>query len=499
MSIITDSQVIIAKIKSGAFDLISAAFNDLIAEHKSVVKSITSMRNLYNGQHDILTKKSTGDRPDKRLVFNYAKKVIWYAENYLLGKPHSYKPTLSPDDANYQKASFLFNKLLEINQNSDEVALMKDHLKYTLIDRRSWELVYIDSEGRIRLMRVPESEFIPVFDPSKTGELQYGIRYWKETCVEGADTAKERTRIELYDREMVYNYIQTDSMGYILDPEKPPYYHYLKEVPFCEFSHPDLTSDLEGIKGLNDDYNEKRCERSKDLSYAADSYLWIHNALFGGNSSQGKSREQIRKEVDDMLQRRVLQTYDGVSIDTATGAPVILQAMVKFVVKELQTEALTDHLKDLRKGIHEVSFTPDIDADKSISNVAETTLKLMFMPADMKADAMETQLRKGVNKRIRLICQLLFLATGIQHDPSWVGVNFRRNRVVNEQELTNNLINSFRGEILDQQTAVEQNPFVEDPELTLERLEQAKKEKLKQLKGEWGSDNHDDYEYEDEE
>lgn len=490
MTVITDTQLIIEKIKKGAMDIDTAIFNDLIEQHKSTVKTVTEMRNLFKGNHKILQKEKKGTRPNNRLVFNFPKIIILFALNYLLGNKHKYNIALNEDHPDYQKASFFLEEIKKINTENNEEALLREIYKYMLIDKRSWELVYIDSEGRIRLKYCPESEVIPVFDGSKDEKLSLAIRYWTEQVKESdVDEVRERIRIELYDEKMVYNYIQTEDNKFILDKNKPPYPHFFDEVPLIPYQNAIDESDLDDIQTLVNDYEEKRSERSNDLEYAADSYLWLNNVLLDIVNDDELTPQQKEYKIAQMINSRLFQTTDTVHYSD-DDTPLILKATIQFITKELMVEPLKDHLDDLRRTIYQVSMTPSIFDQSNFSNVAEATLRLFFIPADIKADNNEPRLKAGIRKRLRLISQILFKKTGIHYDPTWIEVEFFRNRIINETELINNINSSYMSKTIDLQTAVEKHPLVDNPESVIERLKKEQEEKEQRYTQDWSLLDH---------
>lgn len=491
MGTITDMQLIAAKLASGSMDIVTKMLKDLIDDHANVVKVVTTMRKLFEGDHEILQKKDEGSRPNNKLVFNFPKLIILFAVDYLFGNLHSYKVSLPEDHLDYTKAKTFKELVEQIHAANDEDMLLRDIYKYLLIDGRSWELLYIDQNGDVCSMICPESEVIPVFDGSKQNSLVYCIRYWKEEVMESDDIVKERIRVEFYDQEMVTNYVQSDDK-FVLDPEKPPYPHFFEEVPLIQYKNAIDESDLDDVKSLVNEYEQKRSGRSNDLEYAADSYLWIHNVLFGVDED-GKelSEDEKRQRMIQALKSRWLETRDA--LIEGEEETVVLKAVIQYITKELPVEPLKDQLEDVRKSIYTLTMTPAIfDTGANFSNVAEATLRLLFLPADMKADNNEPKLKSGLRKRFRLIAHYLYLKTGVQYDPTWIEVEFFRNRIINRSELITDIVNAKRGGILDRKSAVSKNPLVDDPEATLKELDKEAEEEAKRLNTDWGLADHEE-------
>lgn len=139
-------------------------------------------------------------------------------------------------------------------------------------------------------------------------------------------------------------------------------------------------------------------------------------------------------------------------------------------------ESIKMEQENLKEDIYTLSQTPDISfkAMTGMGTIAQFTMKAFFMDAHMAVAKKEQIFGIGLQRRINIIKA----AIGMVIDTSL----FKESQLVqmkpvitpfipqNDTEIIENLTVSVTGGIMSKETAVEQNPLVEDPEIEMERM-----------------------------
>jgi SPP1 family phage portal protein len=148
-------------------------------------------------------------------------------------------------------------------------------------------------------------------------------------------------------------------------------------------------------------------------------------------------------------------------------------------------ESMKDERESLQKDIYSLTQTPDISFERMVEiggNISGIALKLMFLDAHMAVRNKEEIFGIGLQRRLNL----LKAAIGTVIDTSLSGEarTLQMKPVLtpympeNVTEMIENLSVAKTGGIISTETAVEQNPLVEDKDVEMERLKNDKTDEL---------------------
>lgn len=108
----------------------------------------------------------------------------------------------------------------------------------------------------------------------------------------------------------------------------------------------------------------------------------------------------------------------------------------------------------------------------NVSNVSETSLKLLFNQLDSKAKRTVLQMKEGFYKRWEYMRQLLpvhaFTDTGFDS----LDAVFNLNRPTDNSSIVADLCKQYEAGALSKQSFIEQSPYTNDQEQELKRIEQ---------------------------
>lgn len=323
--------------------------------------------NYYKGNHEILNRTITDDKkPNAKPVTNFCSNISDILTGYFIGKPVSY---ISQDK------EFL-EIILKIFADNDEQAENHDLGHKASIKGQSFELVYLDEDGKICFNCLDTDSVIMIYDTTIKNVPCMAIRYF---TVHNFITDTDIIKIEVYTKTNIYFYV--DDGGILFDRQED---HYFGEVPIVEFSNNRYhKSDFENIITLNNLYNLNQADISNDIAYFSNAYLVLENM------SETKSEDIV-----DINENRVILTSEN--------------GKAYFLTKQLNDAVVQNHRNNLSEDIHKISYVPDLSKEIN-SNVSGSALKTkMFTTTDVIVNK-ERKFKKSLQSRIKLIATILNL------------------------------------------------------------------------------------------
>ncbi len=410
-------------------DINSQIIRDLISEHEGYdLPRYRKQLEYYKGKHNILNRPSEGSEPNNKLVNDYPGYIVDTAQGYFIGIPVKYS---HKNDA-FKKD---LDDVLDENNEEDHNAELA---KYMGIHGKSYELLYLNGEGKIRFFRLPNEETIIVYDGSMQRSIQMALRYY---IIQDANTKKDIRKVEIYHTDRVDYYTQ-EGENYKLDKSLP---HYFGKVPVIYYENNDEgLGDFDKIVTLIDDYDKRESDNSNELEAFRFAYLKIKNM---SNTSD-----------DDIARAKKIKAFfvDG-------------DGDVSFVEKNINDGFSEHHLERLDKNIHKFSKIPNLSDEAFGGNLSGVAIKFKLWPIEQLAIAKERKFKTALKRRIRLICEI-FRIKAKNYNWKDVGFTFKRNMPSNLLELAQ-MIPNMAG-TLSNRTIISQMPFVEDPDEEIRQLKE---------------------------
>ena len=385
-------------------------------------------KNYYDGKMDIL-KKTYKDpsKPCSHVVTNLCKVVADTYCGYIAGKPVTY--TSNDDISDIQEV---------INYNDDESQNI-NWLMNALIYGVGYELHWIDSDAQERYSQINPLNCVAVHAASLENELLYFIRWYDVSDFDDSDLLC----VEVYDAHSKKTYHCHGLVGALEFIGEEP--HAFGDVPVSVFY---LNEQEESIfnqaMSLNDAYNELQSSEVDDYSSFCDAYLTL----------TGTDAEE--EDIASMKENRVLVLPEG--------------AKAQYLIKQNNDTQITNMLENIKKNIFKVTSAPDM-SDENFMAQSGVAIKYKLVGFENKASAIVTNFTKAIQRRIELICNILYLKAS---DTVWrdVNINFVRNLPADLTE-TINLVNSLKGSVSDA-TLLSQIPFITDVQSEIEAVREQK-------------------------
>lgn len=325
-------------------------------------------------------------------------------------------------------------------ENLNSFKMVYSNMMETCADRgTSYIMLFVDGMGRARVMQPKEWEAIVVYDEA-TGEPKYGMRYWKIHT----EHIGEQWHVEWYDGINYSVYIGVKDGPAELIENGPHGFGtiYKPGIPLIEFpNNKDRIGNVELTISMQDAYDLAMSDLSTEMAQTRLAYLVAK--MLGGDPNDVEFLEKIKKT--------------GVFVvDDANGD-------VKFVTKEINTEAIKFLVETLNHQIYQKSKSYDPDSlGEGEQTAYQIQQKLFGLEQDSKVTWAKWQ------KSFRYMDERLSVFWGIDFNPMNIKRSFvpnvPRNRMADLKQAQES------GLQLSNKTKIEQSVFDIDPEMEAERL-----------------------------
>lgn len=395
-----------------------------IKKHKAESIRYIKLQKYYEGKHDILDHTSRDGQPNNKIVNPYPKYITDMLVGYFVGQPISY--TSKEEDG-------LLEDLQVIFDYSDEQEENLELAKICSIKGKAYELLYRDEDARIRFNEFGPDQMFVIYDMTISPSIKFAIRYYD--VGEGNDKI---TYAEVYDKEVCTLYKGKDS-DLSLEQITP---HTFKDVPVVEYvNNKEEQGDFEQVITLIDAYNKAQSNTLNDMDQFTDAYLILVN--MAGTDSE---------RIDELKRDRVMLLDDD--------------GDAKWLIKEIN-DAWVENYKDrVRRDIHKFSYTPDMQDESFGNNLSGVSIRYKILAMEQIRSNKERKFKKGLQRRIELICNSLSLEKDIDLFTS-INIKFANTLPQNIYELSQTIKNL--SPYLSSETLLNQLPFVENAKEELEK------------------------------
>ena len=395
-----------------------------IKKHKAESIRYIKLQKYYEGKHDILDHTSRDGQPNNKIVNPYPKYITDMLVSYFVGQPISY--TSKEEDG-------LLEDLQAIFDYSDEQEENLELAKICSIKGKAYELLYRDEDARIRFNEFGPDQMFVIYDMTISPSIKFAIRYYD--VGEGNDKI---TYAEVYDKEVCTLYKGKDS-DLSLEQITP---HTFKDVPVVEYvNNKEEQGDFEQVITLIDAYNKAQSNTLNDMDQFTDAYLILVN-MAGTDSGR----------IEDLKRDRVMLLDDD--------------GDAKWLIKEIN-DAWVENYKDrVRRDIHKFSYTPDMQDENFGNNLSGVSIRYKILAMEQIRSNKERKFKKGLQRRIELICNSLSLEKDIDLFTN-INIKFANTLPQNIYELSQTIKNL--SPYLSSETLLNQLPFVENAKEELEK------------------------------
>lgn len=416
----------------------------------NVLPKLQKYKNYYDGTQAILRKSyADASKPISRVVTNFCADIVSSYCGYIA----------SPGYISYSSDSDIDSIMdcLRYNDYQDEDS---DFLNAALIYGVAAELMYTDEQGKVRFRLIEPTSCFGVYDDCLTQELTHFVRWYKANDWDNSDLYN----VDVYGDTAIKHYQMHGTQGGLQFVSEEP--HYFNQCPANIFYlDKDERSIFECIITLQDAYNELLSGEIDDFSAFCDAYLTL----------EGVDAEE--EDIASMKENRVLILPSGATAD--------------WLTKNASDTQIENILKRVHDNIYRIAKCPDFSSETFVGGVSSgVAIRYRLTGCETKAAAIESNMKKALQRRIELIAGVASLTLGeeVYRD---IQIAFKRN-IPEDYTSIVNIVNALKGTVSDE-TLLSMIPQVTDVKAELDRV-QEQKQKNMELYGFGGTDAEDDEE-----
>lgn len=424
----------------------------------------------YDNEHDILYRRrmvigtggeltEVGNLPNNRLIDNQYAKLVNQKANYLLGQPFA----IEGENKQYvELLKGVFNKRFMKTLKSAGKAMLNNGI--------CWLYPYYTEDGDFSFRMFPGYEVLPFWKDTEHTILEAAVRLYPVVGYQGS-TPVIIEKVEIYDLNGVHRYILE---GTTLVPDfqdsdenTSPYSTSVDEngnfislnwskVPLIPLKYNECEIPLlKKVKTLQDGINVMLSDFENNMQEDA------RNTILVLKNYDGTDLGEFRKN---------LATYGAVKVR--------YDGETKGGVETLEINVNAENYKAIieifKKAIIENGMGYDAKDDRLSGNPNQMNIQSMYSDIDLDANDMETELQAAFEEILWFVnAHLENIGCG-NFDGENVNIIFNRDILINESEAIDNCQKSVG--ILSDETIIGMHPWVDDPQLELERLKKQKEE-----------------------
>lgn len=429
----------------------------------------------YDNDHDILKRKRTmigedgklevvENLPNNRVIDNQYAKMVNQKANYLFGQPFA----LECENEQYLE-------LLKKVFNKGFMKVLKNSGKAAYNNGICWLYPHYTDTGEFAFRMFPGYEVLPFWKDSEHTQLEFAVRLYLVIGYEGT-TPTVIQKVEVYDLDGVHKFI-LDGGTLIPDisgDEEPdaPYitmtdgtgnvttFNWLR-VPLIPLkSNENETPLLKRVKSLQDGINVMLSDFENNMQEDA------RNTILVLKNYDGQNLNEFRKNLATFGAVKV--RYDG---DTKGGVETL-----EITVNADNYKAIIETFK---KALIENAMGYDAKDDRLGGNANQMNIQSMYSDIDIDANDTETEYQAAFEQILWFVNAHLANTGKGDFENEDVTVIFNKDIIMNESEVIANCQASVG--ILSNETIIGQHPWVDDPQLELERLDAQRKKEQEEV------------------
>lgn len=454
------SKQVIDSIKQSQGATLPFIIKDLIKSNSGDSDRMKKLWEEYKGNVPIKTdpRVSNPAIPNNRVANDYRGIIVQQISSYLFGNAVKY--ILDDKTQNYENAKNIVDTFLK---RTNYEQLDSETEVYAATCGKAFRILYysdwIDGFGN-KSVQLLQKNIKPwealIINDATIDEPIYGMIYYQVEVNISNTQKKYRYRVEWYDSENVYYYMEDDSGNYTPDYTYGEYVqpHGFLFMPLIKFSNNTLEmGDFEKVRTNIDAYDRAISYSIDDMQSFAQAYL-----LFYGVEPTQEILDAARKS-----------GAFYVPADNDADA----NNKVEFLTKDIKIENTTEITKILNADIYKFAAAIDMN-DESFSGAAQTgeSRKWKLLPLEFRAKEKERLYIKGLQN-------LFKVASSFWNKISGIKINYEEMRFVFTRSLpidlsVNDLAILKGAGIITTETALEQLRVIDNPSAEAEAVKEEK-------------------------
>ena len=388
------------KIKSVKQELNFNEISNLVNKHNMVLHHYMHLKNMYDNKNDIKNRvQQDVSKPNNKISHAYASYITDSVVGYFMGKPVSYS-------FNDEGLAEQFNDIFKYN---DEMAENTQLATDASIFGCACELMFVDGELMPRFKAVSPLEVIAIYDCSIEENLIGAIRHWKVQVDE-----EDVDYIEYYTANKIMKFTSDgNNVGGVEVTE-----HFFGDVPIVIYeNNKDCVGDFGKVIDLINALD-------KVVSDTANDFEMFSNAIM------------VVKGVD--IDTELFEKLKTMRLMNLVGDGEQKEVSAEYLYKDIPDQALENYKNRLVDNIHMLSGVPNMCDENFANNLSGVAIQFKLSNLEFKCATKESYFRKGLLRRIELICNLQGLMGKVGETKDIiknVDIRFTRNVINNTNEM----------------------------------------------------------------
>ena len=437
----------------------------VIKAHDDVVsKRLKLLYDLYNREHDIVSRIRLTGLPNNKLVHDFPRYIATMASGYLVGKPVQYAPP-EKQEAAYEA---LDNALEAAKTDCIDSELAVDASVYG----KGVELCYADGNAKPKVSEINPMIGFVVYDDTVEHQPLFGVMITPKT---DATLTKTGKRITVYTATEIIAYDSSNPAAPVEGAHTP---HFFGGVPMVEYwNNADETGDFEPVASLINAYDVLQSDRINDKQQFTDAIMVLKGVRgLGVEDTEEAVDPADAAAVANAAYKATLTPSQRLAQTRTLALPS--DADAEYLVKPDAETANELLRKSLADDIHKFSFVPNLTDEKFAGISSGVAMRFKLLGLEQITSVKERWFREALRTRLRLFANFLSKKGAAAVDIDKIQITFSRSLPVNELEIAQTLA-TYDG-MVPQELLLAQVPFVEDADKAAEMMAEEKAEALKQ-------------------
>lgn len=406
------------------------------------------LKNYYKNRTSIQERViSDSDKPNNRISHAFARYITKIATAYFMGK-----------GIRYETKNRRYKKELDDIFDSNHAAMRNfEESKEASKCGISYELLYIDPNGKLRTQQFDAEEIIPVFSASPGEFLTMALRPYQIKRIQRR--ASPDHFVDVYTKDEVITFHSRGSRWAQI--ERRP--HHFSDVPvIVRMNNAEQRGDYEDVIPQIDAYDRAQSDTANDLDYFADAYLTMEGAAGLEAEDENGNAMSHSDAVSVMRRERILFPPEG--------------GKIYFVTKDTSDGTAEHYKQRIYKDIFFISQVANLTDEAFAGNLSGVAIKYKLFGLEELSIEKETYFISSERKKLRLVTEYINTLRGTRYDWRDVNISFDRSSVANDME-TAEIMQMLSG-VLSDETIVGMWPRIKDvaEELKRKLKEQAERE-----------------------
>lgn len=372
---------------------------------------------------------------NNKLVHSFAKYISNVATAYFMGI-----------GLKYSIKNTKYNKLIQeiiINNHYDTQNL--EEAKEMSIAGVSYELMYINSDGKFKTLALEADEVIPVYGTNFDEYLVMALRLYEKNNIKSITQC-----VEVYTKDEIITFEKKEEKYIEVDRKN----HIIGDVPIIvRRNNLNTKGDFEDVQSIIDAYDRTQSNTMNDMDAFTEAYLVASGVEDIEIEEDKDGKTSSNKGFRD---NKVFYLPEGAELD--------------FLVKNINDTANENFKNRLYKDIFTLSQVPNITDESFGGNISGVAMKYKMFGLEQLTSEKEKCWKSAERKKLKIITNYINTINNTKYNYRDVEISFDRSQIANLLETSEIMLN-LKG-ILSDETIIGMYPEIQNVKDEIAKIKQ---------------------------